>query len=114
MVRRHETIFRERKGSEGKRYHKHLKQELFPAINSLVNRDDWIFAQDGAPSHRSNLVQDFLKDTLKRRFISKEEWPPSSPDTNSLDHWFWDAIKLKVYEGRAGQPFENENELKTR
>ena len=98
----------------GPTYHKHLKQELFPAINSLVNRDDWIFAQDGAPSHRSNLVQDFLKDTLKRRFISKEEWPPSSPDTNPLDYWFWDAVKMKVYEGRAGRPFGNEKELKNK
>ena len=31
--------------------------------------DDWIFVQDSTPSHRSNLVQDFLEKSLKRRFV---------------------------------------------
>ena len=97
-----------------KAYHQHLKKELFPAINRVVNRNDWIFAQDGVSSHTSNLVQGFLKDTLKRRFIAKDAWPPSSPDTNPLDYWFWDAVKLKVYEGRAGRPFDSEQELKNK
>ena len=35
-------------------YYKHLKKQLFPAIKKLVKRDDWIFVQDTAPSHRSN------------------------------------------------------------
>ena len=96
----------------GKRYHNHLKKELFPAIDALVQRDDWIFAQDGAPSHRSNLVQGFLKDTLKRRYIAADEWPPSSPDTNPLDYYFWDSVKRSVYEDRAGRPFKNEQELR--
>jgi len=47
-------------------YRLHLKR-IFPAIERLVKRDDWIFTQDGAPSHRSALVY------LKRRFISAEE-----------------------------------------
>ena len=42
-------------------YCKHLKKQLFPAIKKLVKRDDWILVQDSAPSHRSNLVQDFLE-----------------------------------------------------
>ena len=42
-------------------YCKHLKKHLFPAIKKLVKRDDWIFAQDSAPSHQSNLVQNFLE-----------------------------------------------------
>ena len=92
-------------------YHKHLKNDLFPAIETLINRKDWIFVQDGASSHTSNLVQGFLKDTLKKRFISKTEWPPSSPDVNPLDYYFWDAVKTKVYAGRKGRPFQNEREL---
>ena len=55
----------------------HLHEELFPNTERVVKRDDWIFSQDGAPSHRSHLVQDFLKTKLKRRFIRAEEWPPS-------------------------------------
>ena len=34
---------------------------MFPAIEQVVKRDDWIFAQDEAPSHWSHLEQDFLK-----------------------------------------------------
>ena len=80
-------------------YHKHLRTELFPAINKLVKRKDWIFAQDGANIDGKN------------RWISKDEWPPSSPDTNPLDYWFWDAVKTKVYEGRGG--IRDEDELKS-
>ena len=95
-------------------YRLHLKKELFPTIERLVKRDDWIFAQDGAPSHRSALVQDFLSSYLKRRFIRAEEWPPSSPDLNPLDYFFWDFVKTRVYEGRYGRPFASEDELKER
>ena len=38
-------------------YYRHLRKELFPAIEKVVKCDDLIFAQDGAPSH---LVQDFI------------------------------------------------------
>ena len=93
-------------------YHKHLKKELFPAIEKLVNRDDWIFVQDGASSHTSNLVQDFLRDELKRRFVAGTEWPPYSPDSNPLDYYFWERVKTKVYEGRHNNPFRNEGELR--
>ena len=33
---------------------------LFRGIEKVVKRDDWIFAQDGAPSDRSHLVRDFI------------------------------------------------------
>ena len=69
-------------------YCKHLKKQLFPAIKKLVKRDDWIFVQDSAPSHRSNLVQDFLEKTSKLLFVKCVEWPPSSPDVNPLDYFF--------------------------
>ena len=32
-------------------YCRHLCKELFPAIEKVVKRDDWIFAKDGVPSH---------------------------------------------------------------
>ena len=51
----------------------HLRKELFLAIEKIVKRDDWIPAQNGALSHRSHLVQYFLKTKLKRRFIHAEE-----------------------------------------
>ena len=97
------------------RYHQHLKKELFPAIEKFMTRGDWIFVQDGASSHTSHLVQNFLWETLKNRFVFKDEWPPSSPDSNPLDYYFWNQVKLKVYQGRPfNQPFQDEKELLSR
>ena len=89
----------------------HLKKELFPAINKVYPRNDWIYIQDGATSHTSNLVQDFLQQTIPRRFIKKDQWPPKSPDSNPLDYYFWSKVKTKVYEERVNQPFESEEEM---
>ena len=46
-------------------YCRHLRKELFPAIEKVSKRHDWISAQDEAPSYRSDLVQYFLKTKLK-------------------------------------------------
>ena len=46
-------------------YRKHLKKELFPAINKIYPRKDWIFIQDCATSHTSDLVQDCLKEAIR-------------------------------------------------
>ena len=93
-------------------YCRHWIKELFPAIEKVVKRDDWIFAQDGAQSHWSHLLQDFLKVKLKSRFIRAEEQPLSSPDVNPLDCFYWDFVKTKVYKGRSEKPFASEAELK--
>ena len=93
-------------------YCKHLTKQLFPATKTLVKRDDWTFVQDSTPSHRSNLVQDFLEKSLKRRLVKCVEWPPSSLNVNPLDYFFWDLVETKVYQGRAGDPFSSEEELK--
>ena len=87
---------------------------MFPAIKKLVKRDDWIFVQDSAPSHRSNLVQDFLEKTSKLLFVKCVEWPPSSPDVNPLDYFFWDLVETKVNQSRAREPFSSQEELKTK
>ena len=60
------------------------------------------------------MLQDFLEKTLKRRFVKCVEWPPSSPDVNPLDYFFWDLLKTKIYQGTAGEPFSSEEELKTK
>ena len=95
-----------------KLYKKHLEKELIPDIEQIMNRNDWIFVQDSTPSHRSNLVQDFLSETLNKRFINHDEWTPTSPDCNPLDYHFWDKIKWKVYGDRFNKALESENELK--
>jgi len=44
--------------------------------------DNWKL--DGAPSHTAKLAQNWIA-TNCSDFISKDEWPPNSPDLNSLD-----------------------------
>ena len=95
-----------------KTYKKHLEKQLFPEVDRLMNGTSWIFLQDSSPSHRSNLVQNFLKVKLGSKFIKHIKWPPSSSDWNPPDYHFWNKIKEKVYEDRFGQPFKNEDELK--
>ena len=86
-------------------YHRRLRRDLCPDIEKFVKRDDWVFAQDGAPSHRSHLVQDCLKTKLKRCFIRATEWLLFSPDVNPLDYFYWDFVKTKVHERKSGKPF---------
>ena len=50
---------------------------------------------------------------MKHCFVKCVEWPPCSPDAKPLDYFFWDLVKTKVYQGRAGEPFSSE-ELKTK
>ena len=87
-------------------------ERILPAVQRLCKHKNCIFVQDNAPSHRSNLVQDFLQETLNSRFIKTHEWPPSSPDCNPLNYYFWNKVKEKVYENRLNKLFENERELK--
>ena len=70
--------------------------------------------QDGATSHTAAVTQNDLSEKFGRRFIQKGQWPPTPHIvSNPLDYSFWDAVKLKVYEGRITS-FSNIKELKDR
>ena len=45
---------------------------------------EFFLEKDSTPSHRSNLIQNFLKEKLCSKFIKHTEWLPSSPDCNPL------------------------------
>ena len=51
----------------------------------LFKNEDWIFQQDSAPAHASNATQSWLREQ-NIDFLSKTEWPPSSPDLNPLNY----------------------------
>ena len=61
---------------------------------------DFIFQQDGAPSHTSGQTQTFLEEKFIN-FIKKTEWPPQSPDWNPMDYSIWNSLKEKVYGNRS-------------
>ena len=66
---------------------------------------NYIWQQDGAPSHTSNVTMKFLKGIFKDRIISRlakivtmPEWSARSPDLNPLDFTFWSQAMQKVWE----------------
>jgi inhibitor of nuclear factor kappa-B kinase subunit alpha len=64
--------------------------------------DVFIFQQDGAPAHTARLTQDWL-DVNCPDFITKDEWPPNSPDLNPLDYHVWGAM-LQKYQQHNPKP----------
>ena len=68
-------------------YKQHLQKEFLPAVQRIYKHKNWIFIQDNAPSHRLNLVRDFLHETLNSCFIKTHEWFSSPPDCNPLDYY---------------------------
>ena len=57
----------------------------------LFGHKNWGFQQDGASSHTDNKAQQWCKNNFKF-FISKERWPPNSPELNPMDYSIWDNI----------------------
>ena len=66
----------------------------------MYPQNNFIYQQDGAPSHTSKASQQFLKNATPE-FIKKDEWPPQSPDVNPMDYSIWDSLTEKVYKGRS-------------
>ena len=88
-------------------YIKLLDDNLLPDCRTLYPVNDFIFQQDGAPSHTSRITQEHL-DANTPEFIGKDDWPPKSPDLNPMDYHVWDSLSEKVYEGRSTKFTERE------
>ena len=97
----------------GNNYTAHLQDELIPQCRLLFPQGNFIFVQDGAPSHTSKVCQDYLGTHVTSRFVDKKSWPPYSPDCNPLDYFFWNQLSKKVYENQR-VPFHNLDVLKDR
>ena len=72
-----------------------LAGALIPWTNSLYPDGDWTFQQDGATSHTANMTQQWCKDHCPR-FLTKQKWPPSSPDLNVFDFCVWSVLERKA------------------
>ena len=64
---------------------KHLSQNMFGG-------GPFLFQQDGAPAHTANKTQKWLQENVPD-FLSKDEWPPSSPDLNPMDFCVWSVLE---------------------
>jgi hypothetical protein len=67
-------------------YLKMLEDDVLPWLESL--RAPYLFQQDEAPAHTSNVSQEWCRTNL-HDFMHKLEWPPSSPDLNPMDFSIW-------------------------
>ena len=72
-----------------------LVGSLLSWVKEHFEKRPWTFQQDSAPSHGAKKTQEWLSANVSN-FISKEEWPPSSPDLNSLDFGIWRYPESKV------------------
>ena len=78
---------------------------LLPSLVEDCNRllpTGFIFQQDGAPAHTAGVTQDWLQANCPN-FITKDQWPPNSPDLNPLDYHVWGAM-LEAYQKLHPKP----------
>ena len=89
-------------------YVNNLLPKLFKDSSDLLP-NKFIFQQDGAPAHTSRHTQKWIAQNSPD-FISKDEWPPNSPDLKPLDYHIWGAM-LHRYQQLLPKP-ENKEQLK--
>ena len=76
-----------------------LRTVVKPWMEAVSAGRPYIFQQDGAPAHRSDVVQIWLQENV-HSFWRRDLWPPYSPDLNPLDYHFW-AVAEKMSNSRA-------------
>ena len=87
-----------------------IEDILTPALVEMkeyFKNDQFIFQQDGAPSHTSKKNQEWCRSHFPR-FWSKEMWPPSSPDLNPIDFSVWSILEKNA----CSMPHKNVESLK--
>jgi hypothetical protein len=86
--------------SAGERVNADVYQDLFqkhviPWIKRTYPDGYYVFEQDSAPAHTAQTTQQFLRETMAE-FWTPADWPPYSPDLNSLDFLVWRVVQEKV------------------
>jgi DDE superfamily endonuclease len=63
-----------------------------PWIDTVAQGRPYVFQQDSAPAHTASKTQEWLAENF-HDFITPNIWPPSSPDLNPLDYFFWGIVE---------------------
>lgn len=95
------------------RYFQILTNDLEDLLDNipLAEVNNIWYQQDGAPSHNSHNVMNYLLQRFNNKVVatnSAVRWPARSPDLTPLDFFLWGFIKDKVY----WRDFENVGELR--
>ena len=72
-----------------------MKNVVKPWMDLVANGRPYVFQQDSAPAHKSRETQAWLYENLPNHW-SPDLWPPSSPDCNPLDYFFWGVVETKT------------------
>jgi len=59
------------------------------------------YQQDGATCHTANTSMREIESFFTDRIISKNLWPPRSPDLMTADFFLWGLLKGKVYKNTS-------------
>lgn len=74
-----------------------LQNKFLPELRKVRDYKKYYFQQDGATPHKANDVQSWLASKFGTQWVSKEFWPPRSPDLNPCDSFLWGYLKSRVY-----------------
>jgi hypothetical protein len=69
-----------------------MESTVLPWIKTVAGDRPWVWPQDPAPCHVSNRSIKWHKDNCYD-LVSKDCWPPSSPDLNPLDYFVWGYLE---------------------
>ena len=68
--------------------------------------EPWLFQQNSTPAHASKGTKSWLQ-SQDIDFLTKEEWPPCSPDLNPLDYSVWGNLENRA----CSKPHKNSESL---
>ena len=69
-----------------------MERSVLPWITSIAVGSPWVWQQDSAPCHVSNRFMAWLQGHCCD-LVTKEQWPPSSPDLNPMDNFIWSYLE---------------------
>jgi len=75
----------------GNDYKKVLDEKVLPWIREVCDDRAYVFQQDGAPAHTSNVVQTWMGEEMT--LWDKTFWPSQSPDLYPLDYAIWARVE---------------------
>ena len=82
-------------------YRDMLASQVLPWIRAQEWPHGFVFQEDRAPAHTSNMVQDWCQDNFRSvrngRFWPKIYWPPCSPDLNVMDFAIWGMLAQRAF-----------------